>query len=121
MNILTLISTLLRLLSSVPASSSFLTPHIDSILSAIASLVDAGEAGITELQALTEHIKAMAASGQDPTPEDWASLKMRSDAAHALIQSGGVPSNPITPSLPLADPTGSPPTSSTPAPSGTSI
>lgn len=102
MNILALISELLRVLASVPASSSFLTPHLDTILSAVASLIDAGEAGASELQALTAHIKSMAASGTDPTADDWMVLKARSDAAHTIIQAGTHP-------LPVGDTITQPP------------
>jgi hypothetical protein len=84
--VLSLVPAILRSLASVPASSSFLTPAIDSILNAIATFVEAGDAGAAGLQALTQQIQAMVAAGRDPTPDEWAALIARSDAAHALIQ-----------------------------------
>jgi hypothetical protein len=84
--ILAIAVTLLRTLANAPASSSFLTPHVDTILSTIAALLERGEAAVPELQALTEHIQSMVKAGTDPTAEDFATLKAKSDAAHAAIE-----------------------------------
>jgi len=83
---LLLVPDLLRALAAAPASSSFLTPSIDSILNSIAALILAGEAGYEGLQALNDQIKAMIAANRDPTQEEWDALKARSDAAHAVLQ-----------------------------------
>ncbi len=82
--------TLLRTLASVPASSSFLTPHIDGILSAVASVFERGEAALPELQALTDHITGLVRAGTDPTPDDFAKLKAMSDANYRVIEGQGV-------------------------------
>lgn len=92
MNILSLIPAFLRAIASAPAASSFLSPHVDALLLAAASLIERGEAGATELEALTAQIEAMIEANRDPTPEEWAALHARSDAAHAILQaSDGTP------------------------------
>lgn len=92
MNVLTLVATLLETLANaVPGIASGQSPLIsilDTVLITAAELIKVGEAGSTELQALTAHIQTMVSSGRDPTEDDWNQLKARSDAAHALIQSG---------------------------------
>lgn len=87
--LLSLIPTFLRALVSAPASNSFLTPIIDEILSIAATLVEQGEAGASAFQGFTQEIQAMVASGGEPTADQWATLKARSDAAHAAIQGTG--------------------------------
>lgn len=86
---LVLVPDLLRVLAAAPASSSFLTPSIDSILNSIAAFIEQGEAGAAGLQALNDHIKAMVSAQRDPTADEWAELKARSDAAHAILQQPG--------------------------------
>jgi len=88
--ILMLVPNLLRILASAPASSSFLTPSIDSILNSIAAFIEKGEEGATALQALNDHIKAMVNANRDPTIEEWNTLKARSDAAHTILQADHV-------------------------------
>lgn len=85
-SVLSLIPDFLRALASAPAASSFLTPSVDAILLAAASFIERGEEGAAALNELTSHIKAMVSAGRDPTAEEWATLKARSDAAHATIQ-----------------------------------
>jgi len=56
------------------------------VLGTAIAAIGAGEQGYAGLQSLTEHMQAMIAKGTDPTADDWAELKARSDAAHAAIQ-----------------------------------
>lgn len=91
MNLLTTIAALLRALASAPAASSFLTPAIDSILLAAAAFIDRGEEGAAALAELTAHIQAMVDAKRDPTADEWATLKARSDAAHAAIEAPEAP------------------------------
>lgn len=79
-------STLLQTLAGAPASNSFLTPHLDSILSAIAGVLGIGEQALPELTALAEQVDAMIDANRDPTDAEFAQLKARSDAAHKAIQ-----------------------------------
>lgn len=92
MDTLSLIALLLETLSSAVPSltsgQSALAPLLDTVLSTAAALIRAGDAGSAELQALTAHVKQMVSAGTDPTEDDWNQLRVRSDAAHALIQSG---------------------------------
>lgn len=84
---LTLIQALLSALGAVamtPAGAAL--GGVGSILNFAASLIGQGEAGMVELQKLTDEVKAMVAAGRDPTDEEFAALKARSDAAHAAIQ-----------------------------------
>lgn len=83
--VLALIPDFLRAVATA-ANTTALAPTLDSVLHIGASLVEAGEAGAAELQALTDHIKTMVVAGTDPTQDDWDALQARSDAAHALIQ-----------------------------------
>lgn len=84
--VIAIASTLLQTLAGAPASNSFLTPHIDSILSAIAGALDVGETTLPALKALADHVHDMIAANQDPTDADFALLKSRSDAAHQAIE-----------------------------------
>lgn len=106
MNVLTLVATLLETLANaVPGIASGQSPLVsilDTVLITAAELIKVGEAGATELQALTAHIQAMVSSGRDPTEDDWNQLKARSDAAHALIQSA----DSVSPAIPAS--TGNP-------------
>lgn len=48
----------------------------------------AAEGALTQqkLQAITNTVKAMVDEGREPTEEEWAALRARSDDAHAVIQ-----------------------------------
>lgn len=104
MNVLTLVATLLETLANaVPGIASGQSPLIsilDTVLITAAELIKVGEAGSTELQALTAHIQTMVSSGRDPTEDDWNQLKARSDTAHALIQGSSAPGSATTTSGP---------------------
>lgn len=73
-------------ISLIPGGS-WITPALEELLDLGAQLITAGEAGTTELQALTDQIKTMVAQGRDPTQAEWDALRTRSDAAHAKLQS----------------------------------
>lgn len=51
-----------------------------------ARLIKSGDKAEAALVELKEQIEAMVAEGRDPTPEEWAELKRRSDDAHSRIQ-----------------------------------
>lgn len=85
LTILSLIPTVLRTLDAAVTAWRD-SPVIHSILGAIANLVERGEDGAVELSALNDQITAMVSANRDPTDEEWAALKARSDAAHAGIQ-----------------------------------
>lgn len=55
-------------------------------LNAVAALIEGGEEASQELHALTDQIKGMVAEGRNPSEEEWATLRSRSDAAHAALQ-----------------------------------
>lgn len=93
-SILSLVPEFLRTVASAPAASSFLTPIVDEMLLAAASLIQRGEEGAQALADFTSQIKAMVTAGRDPTPDEWNSLKARSDAAHAILQGAPAPVSP---------------------------
>jgi hypothetical protein len=84
--ILPLIATLARTLANQFATSGFLTPVLDKILLSVAVLIERGEAGVTELQVLTQQIDAMVSAGREPTSQEWSDLIARASAAHNIIQ-----------------------------------
>lgn len=89
--VITLAATLLRTLATIPANSVnrtvFPLPHIESVLNAVASVLEVGDSALPQLQALHDHIVSLLAAHQDPTEADFAELKKRSDAASAVLQS----------------------------------
>lgn len=48
--------------------------------------LERGEAGRADLEKLAAHIDTMVAQGREPTEGEWADLRARSDAAHAILQ-----------------------------------
>lgn len=85
--ILAIVPSFLRAITSAsPVASSFISHSVEDILNAAATFIERGEAGAEQLKALTDQIKAMVAANRDPTADEWAALKARSDAAHAIIQ-----------------------------------
>lgn len=68
---------------------------IVTALGAVAALIEGGEEASEELHALTDQIKGMVADGRNPSEEEWASLKARSDAAHAVLQATGQEPPPV--------------------------
>jgi len=84
--LLTLIPLFLRSLATAPASASWLTPFVDDLLNLAAGLIESGETGTTELATLTHQIDTMVNANRPPTPDEFAALIARSDAAHAILQ-----------------------------------
>jgi hypothetical protein len=59
-------------------------PAIAAAIGYAATLIERGEAGAAGLQSLTDEIAAMGTA--NATDAEWAALKARSDAAHAILQ-----------------------------------
>lgn len=83
--LLLVIPAFLRTIAGIGAPfAGAAAPAIMAAMGYAATLIERGEAGATELKALTDQIGAMGAG--NPTDAEWAALKTRSDAAHAIIQ-----------------------------------
>jgi hypothetical protein len=81
--ILELVATLLSTIGNASAGSTFLSPHVDSILGATAALVRQGEAALPLLATLTGHVSDMVATATvngAPTPEQVATLQQHLSA-----------------------------------------
>jgi hypothetical protein len=90
--ILELVATLLSTLGNSAAASTFLSPHVDSILSATSALVRQGEAAIPLLTALTGHVGDMVATGTangSPTDKQVATLYQHLATATAPVAPAG--------------------------------
>lgn len=86
LTILSLIPDFLRVISSALSSRTTLSTAMDAVLNTAASLIEAGDQGAVELQALTAQIKTMAVANRDPTDQEWTDLEARSAAANQIIQ-----------------------------------
>lgn len=53
-----------------------------AVLAFIEQLISLGSSGLTAWATLSPIL----ASGNDPTPEQWATLNTQADAAHAAVQ-----------------------------------
>lgn len=90
MNLLALIPEFLRSIGAILPTLTMLSASpgwislAEQVLSAGATLVERGEEGASELQALTQHIQSL--QGTDASSGDWDALRARSDAAHAILQ-----------------------------------
>lgn len=88
---LSIISALLRAISGVASNPAFGSAQaISAVASLGATLIEAGSAGEEGLKELTEQVQGMVSAGRNPTPDEFSSLRSRSDAAHAAIQNAGV-------------------------------
>lgn len=85
--VISIAAGLLQVLAVAPASSSFLNPHIDSILLAISTFITRGEEGLTDFTDFANQLTAMVTADKDPTDQDFAELKEKSDAAHNILES----------------------------------
>ena len=83
--LLSVVPAFLRTLAGVaaPLAGSGATA-ITAAIGYAATLIERGEAGAADLQALTDEIKAM--GDRNASEEEWSALKARSDAAHAILQ-----------------------------------
>lgn len=85
---LVLISGLMRALSILSNSAEFGArgQAIGAALAVGATAVERGEAGRVELKALKAHVEALVSEGRAPTDAEFAAIRAKSDAAHAIIQ-----------------------------------
>lgn len=65
---------------------NWVNPSVEHLVSAANALIQTGNRGAQALQDLTTEIEGMVAAGRDPTEAEFAALKARSDAAHAILQ-----------------------------------
>lgn len=70
----------------IGGGSNLKLQEASKLLSLLGELVTRGEEGYEELKAFAATIEAMVEENRAPTPEEWAALKARSDAAHDVIQ-----------------------------------
>ena len=87
-----LITTALVLLNTLGQAlsnpNSPLSPHAQYLINSIGAFLQAGEETLPEFQQFSDHVHALVIENVDPTDTDFAQLKARSNAAHALLQSG---------------------------------
>lgn len=89
--LLALMPAFLRITAAAASTIFTGSPLVQQVLVTAATLLEAGTAGAAQFQALTTHLESMVNVGRDPTPEEWATLKAHSDAAHLAIQASGEP------------------------------
>lgn len=83
----TVLAGLLRALSLLASAEKFKeSATVARVLSLAAFAVERGEAGRHALEVLCAKIDEMVAQGREPTAEEWAGLRARSDTAHEAIQ-----------------------------------
>lgn len=79
----------LAVVTSNPAlggGSSVRLDQASELLGLLGELLERGNEGKKDLTEFATMIEAMAKEGREPTPEEWQSLRDRSDSAHATIQ-----------------------------------
>ena len=88
MEMMLLVSALLRGFSSLALGPEWGAKGaaISQLFGLAATTIDRGGDGAEALKQLVADVEAMVAAGRDPTPEEWAGLKTRSDRAHAELQ-----------------------------------
>jgi hypothetical protein len=90
MDLLVLIPAFLRAIATALTSSAFATPRYTSMLADItalgALLVELGLDGHRKLKDLADHIAALVATGEAPSPDDWARLGQLHVEARKLIE-----------------------------------
>lgn len=102
------VPTFLRLVAAGASSIFTGSPVVGQVLTAGAALIELGEAGAADFQALTLQVEDMVTAGRTPTPAEWDALKARSDAAHEAIQNapdadpGTAAAQPVAPAQPAA-------------------
>ena len=78
---------IIAILTTIVGSGNILS--VDAIIKYIGLLLgflDDVDGGDKRLTLLHDHLKRIVAEGRDPTDEEFADLKARSDAAHERIQ-----------------------------------
>lgn len=85
---LELITVLLQSLSAIASDPAlgYRGAAVKSVLDLAALAISRGTEGADQLKELAAQVKAMADEEREPTKDEWAALKTRSDAAHATIQ-----------------------------------
>lgn len=79
----------IRLLLSNPAlggGGSVRAGEASELLGILGTLISEGSDGIEDLRVFAGQVEAMAAAGRGPSPDEWAALRERSDAAHEQLQ-----------------------------------
>ncbi len=61
-------------------------PAIPTWLEQISVMLTQGGASVHEIKNLERHILKMVAENREPTADEWAKLKARSDKSHQIIQ-----------------------------------
>ena len=56
------------------------------LIGILSALIEEGEDAYEDLKAFAEEVKTMAEEGRSPTPQEWAVLRARKDAAHDRLQ-----------------------------------
>lgn len=54
-----------------------------------ATLIHEGEAAREEFRALASQVQGMVDANRDPTPDEWAAVKVRRDELSAAVQAAG--------------------------------
>lgn len=85
---LNIVTAIIRSLAVVAGDVSFGAKgsSISSVLSLIALAVETGSTANEELQKIQVLVGDMVANRREPTKDEWAELKARSDAAHDALQ-----------------------------------
>lgn len=81
----TVLAGLMRALSIFAVGGKH-ADQLHGLLNTVAALLERGEAGRLALEQLCADVDVMVAQGREPTAEEWARLRARSDTAHAAIQ-----------------------------------
>lgn len=62
------------------------SPAVPRWLNTLAAILESGSRGRQALLELRDQIETMVLEDRQPTPDEWATLTARSDAAHDIIQ-----------------------------------
>lgn len=82
--ILTIILRNLAGLASDPALG-YRGSSVIAVLNLLAVAVEAGVAGYEEIKRLNSQIEDMVLQGREPTKDEWAELRLRSQTAHDIL------------------------------------
>ncbi|MGI9250733.1 MAG: hypothetical protein ACR2PR_06010 [Pseudohongiellaceae bacterium] len=82
-----LIAQLLSTIAAAAIRENIGDDSIAEILSIASALINRGVSASTELEALQAQVQMFVDQDREPTEDEWAQLRSRSDAAHATIQS----------------------------------
>jgi len=68
------------------AGSNLKLAEASDLLAFLGELISRGEEGYRELKMFADTIQQMVVENRGPTPEEWSTMKSRSDAASDVIQ-----------------------------------